>query len=105
MRLLVNHLTLIVAGLLCLQVVADKFGECKHRIERILNGTENYNSVNNVSIHSLGYIYTGHVFGINPEYAKTSRDQLLTVTTKGWKYSLTDQEPVLMSGRLSSDMW
>ena len=64
-------------------VAGDRFDLCKIRFERILNGTETYGPFNNETIRSSGLIYNGSVRGMNSEFAKTSRDQFLTVTTKG----------------------
>ncbi|KAH8587272.1 hypothetical protein B0O99DRAFT_694636 [Bisporella sp. PMI_857] len=74
---------LLVAASWWKSVVSDRFDQCKIRFERILNGTEIYGPFNNKTILSSGIIYNGPVQGMKPEFAKTSRDKFLTVTTDG----------------------
>lgn len=74
---------LLVAAVWGNSVAGDRFDQCKIRFERILNGTEVYGPFNNETIRSSGIIHTGFVRGMNSEFAKTSRDQFLTVTTDG----------------------
>ncbi|PVH82981.1 hypothetical protein DL98DRAFT_570190 [Cadophora sp. DSE1049] len=74
---------LLVAASLWKSTEGDRFDECKIRLECILNGTETYGPYNNETIRSSGIMYSGVVKGMNPEFAKTSRDQFLTVTTDG----------------------
>ncbi|KAK4202353.1 hypothetical protein QBC40DRAFT_43685 [Triangularia verruculosa] len=46
-----------------------------------LEGREEWNGINNVTIER--YMYRGAVRGMNSEYARTSRDKFITITTEG----------------------
>jgi hypothetical protein len=74
---------LLVVASLWKSIECDRFDECKIRLERILNGTETYGPYNNETIRSSGIMYNGRVKGMNSEFAQTSRDQFLTITTDG----------------------
>ncbi|KIL90227.1 hypothetical protein FAVG1_05957 [Fusarium avenaceum] len=59
----------------------DKFDRCKIRLEGIMNGTETFGTINNVTVTE--FIYTGPVRGMKNEYARTSRNNFTTLTTEG----------------------
>ncbi|KAH6869418.1 hypothetical protein B0T10DRAFT_533871 [Thelonectria olida] len=65
-----------------------KFDKCKIRIDRILNGTETFGAINNDTI--APFLYTGPVRGMNIEYAQTSRNSFITLTTQGCKVICED---------------
>lgn len=59
----------------------DKFDRCKIRLDNIMNGTESLGTINNDTIDE--WLYNGKVWGMNDEFARTSRDSFITVTTRG----------------------
>lgn len=59
----------------------DKFDQCKIRVNGILDDNETFGDINNETIAS--YIYDGPVRGMNAEFARTSRDSFITLTTEG----------------------
>jgi hypothetical protein len=59
----------------------DKFDRCKIRLEGIMNGTENFGGINNVTVTQ--FLYTGPVRGMKSEYARTSRNNFTTLKTQG----------------------
>lgn len=70
----------------------SKFDLCKNRLDRILNGTEVYNGIDNITIHQ--YFYHGTVGGMRPEYARQFRDTFVTITTEGCKAICEEGDPV-----------
>lgn len=71
----------LLIGIAAGQDSGSKFDICKIRVERIRNGTETFGTINNETIED--YIYDGPVQGMNPEYARTSRNKFLTLKTSG----------------------
>lgn len=57
------------------------FDACRSRIERILNGAEEFGAINNETIKPL--LYTGPVRGIDFENGQISRDNFITIKTQG----------------------
>ena len=75
---------LLVAAFFWGRVVGQpesKFDTCRLRLERILNGTEEFRGISNETIGR--FIYRGPVAGMKPEFAETRRDEFIAITTEG----------------------
>jgi len=57
-----------------------KFDICRDRVNRILNGTETFGDVTNVTIWTLNTIYTGTIHGLDPRF---SDHEILALTYAG----------------------
>jgi hypothetical protein len=58
-----------------------KFGECKNRTLEILNGSLTYNGIDMGNIGR--YLYTGTIYGMNPEYSRVHRENYPTLNLQG----------------------
>ncbi len=63
----------------------SKFDICKVRLDRILNGTETFRGIDNITVHERQYIYHGAIGGMRAEYAEKSRHKFVAITTAGCK--------------------
>ncbi|KAK0653105.1 hypothetical protein B0T16DRAFT_324002 [Cercophora newfieldiana] len=58
----------------------NKFESCRDRVLGILNGTELYEGIDNITIWKYPFIYTGNIQGLDPRYR---RKDILTLTYDG----------------------
>ncbi|KAK4643897.1 hypothetical protein QC761_300030 [Podospora bellae-mahoneyi] len=81
--------SIVLTAVLCADLagaqdyVGPNFERCQKRVTSILEGKEEWNGINNVTVEQ--YIYRGAVRGMNSEYEQTSRDKFITITTEGCK--------------------